>query len=86
MIGDYMFVHAGINPDAPLDNQDPEDLIWIRGEFLNHSDLYEKVIVHGHSISDTPEIHSNRIGIDTGAYHTNNLTCVVLQGRAVRFL
>ena len=32
--GDYLFVHAGIRPGVPLKAQNPQDLIWIRGEFL----------------------------------------------------
>jgi diadenosine tetraphosphatase ApaH/serine/threonine PP2A family protein phosphatase len=86
IVGDYMFVHAGINPANSLEDQDPEDLIWIRGEFLHNTGLYEKVIVHGHSISDAPECHPNRIGIDTGAYRSDKLTCVVLEGNSVRFI
>ena len=33
--GDFLFVHAGIRPDIPIDQQDPNDLIWIRDEFLD---------------------------------------------------
>tara|TARA_R100001143_G_C3332927_1_gene120363 strand:- start:46 stop:861 length:816 start_codon:yes stop_codon:yes gene_type:complete len=67
-IGDYCFVHAGINPDRSLEKQIPEDLRWIREPFLTHTGGFEKVIVHGHTITDEPEFRPNRIGIDTGAY------------------
>jgi serine/threonine protein phosphatase 1 len=33
--GDYLFVHAGVKPGVPLAAQKEEDLIWIRGPFLN---------------------------------------------------
>ena len=81
-----MFVHAGINPYEPMNEQKPSDLLWIRSEFLECDSNFAKVIIHGHSISDVPEIRENRIGIDTGAYASNKLTCVVLEGSEYRFL
>jgi len=86
VIGDYMFVHAGIRPGTPLDRQDPDDLLWIREAFHRSSADHGKVIVHGHSITDTPEVRPNRIGIDTGAYYSNVLSCLVLEGDSRRFL
>ncbi len=84
--GDYVFVHAGIKPGVPLEQQDPEDLMWIRGEFLDSRKNHGKVVVHGHMLMSQPDIQSHRIGIDTGAYATNVLTCIVLEGVTQRFL
>jgi serine/threonine protein phosphatase 1 len=84
--GDYAFVHAGLRPGIPIDLQDPEDLMWIRDEFLSSNANFGKIAVHGHSISDSPEIRPNRIGIDTGAFATGTLTCLVLEGTRRRFL
>ncbi len=84
--GDYVFVHAGVRPGVPLEQQDPKDLLWIRDEFLSLPHGLDKVIVHGHSLREQPEIRDHRIGIDTGAYATNVLTCLVLEGRGRRFL
>lgn len=78
--GDYLFVHAGIRPRVPLERQDPHDMMWIREEFLRHKGPLGVVVVHGHSITLKPEFLSERIGIDTGAYATNVLSCVVLDG------
>lgn len=75
---DYFFVHAGIRPKLPLTQQKIEDLMWIRDEFLNSTKDFGKIIVHGHSIVPKPEIHSNRIALDTGAFHTGKLTCLVI--------
>jgi serine/threonine protein phosphatase 1 len=86
VIGDYLFVHAGINPDRPLSKQTPEDLMWIREAFLESDRDFGKVVVHGHSVTSVPEVRENRIGIDTGACYSNNLTCVVLEGVSKRFL
>ena len=77
--GDYFFVHAGIRPGVALDEQTEDDMIWIREEFLDSSDDHGKVIVHGHTISQTPELRDNRIGIDTGAFATGVLTALVLE-------
>ena len=78
--GDYLFVHAGVRPGVALDRQRTEDLLWIRDEFLDSDRDFGKVVVHGHSISLDPEFKPNRIGIDTGAYRSNQLTCLVLEG------
>jgi serine/threonine protein phosphatase 1 len=84
--GGYAFVHAGIRPGIPLAKQEEEDLIWIRDEFLNAKTDHGHVVVHGHSIAWTPEVRSNRIAIDTGAFMSGTLTAVVLDGAAHDFL
>ncbi len=84
--GDYLFVHAGIRPDVALDDQKDEDLMWIRYEFLRSNEDFGKMIVHGHTPTIAPEVKRNRIGIDTGAYDTGRLTCLVLEGAERRFL
>jgi len=85
-IGDYAFVHAGIDPRVPLDEQKRRDLRWIREPFLSHPDSYGPVVVHGHTISDEPEDCGNRIGIDTGAFVSGRLTALVLEGTARRYI
>jgi serine/threonine protein phosphatase 1 len=85
-VGKYFFVHAGINPFYPLAKQTAEEMLWIRDEFLNFTDWHEKIIVHGHSITDDPQLFGNRIGIDTGAFASGILTCLVLQGDKQRLL
>ena len=86
-IGDYLFVHAGIRPGIPLDKQDKADLRWIRQEFLEDEETdHGVIVVHGHTISEGPDIRSNRIGIDTGCYETGRLTALVLEGGDRRFL
>lgn len=84
--GDYVFVHAGIDPDRPLDDQKRSDLMWIRDRFLNHVGPLEKVVVHGHTIFDRVMDCGNRIGIDTGAFRSGVLTALVLEGDQRRIL
>jgi serine/threonine protein phosphatase 1 len=80
LIGDYLFVHAGIRPGVPLAAQKPQDLRWIRAEFLNDTRHHAVTVVHGHTICEAPEFRHNRIGIDTGAYRTGILTALGLEG------
>jgi serine/threonine protein phosphatase 1 len=82
VIGDYAFVHAGVRPGKPLDAQRREDLRWIRDPFLGHRGRLEKLIVHGHTISDEVEMLPHRIGIDTGGFQTDRLTALGLEGEA----
>ncbi len=86
MEGDYAFVHAGIRPGLPLDRQAETDLLWIRERFLDWTGRHDKVVVHGHTISRSPELRPNRIGIDTGAFATGVLTALVLAGEAQDFI
>ncbi|KPP84939.1 MAG: metallophosphoesterase family protein [Erythrobacter sp.] len=78
--GDYVFVHAGVDPARPLDEQKRSDLLWIRDRFLDHEGPLEKVVVHGHTIFDRVMDCGNRIGIDTGAFRSGVLTALVLEG------
>lgn len=81
-IGDYVFVHAGIRPRIPLDQQSPHDMLWIRDDFLKSRRSHEAMVVHGHSITAEVDERSNRIGLDTGAYLTGRLTAMGFEGVA----
>jgi len=85
-IGDYLFVHAGIRPRIPLEDQSETDLLWIRDEFLESPANFGRVVVHGHTPTEKPVVRPNRVGIDTGAYMTGNLTALILEERTRRFL
>lgn len=86
VMGDYLFVHAGIRPGIPIDRQSPRDLMWIRNEFLQFSGDHGLVVVHGHTISEKPEFARNRINIDTGAFASGRLTCLVLEDDQQRLI
>jgi serine/threonine protein phosphatase 1 len=72
--GDYLLVHAGIVPGRPIEEQRAKDLRWIRSAFLSSEADHGCVVVHGHSQEAQIEVKPNRIGIDTGAYHSGVLT------------
>lgn len=79
-VGDYLFVHAGVRPGVPLDEQSPADLRWIREEFMEDPSDHGAMIVHGHTITDTPDERHNRIGLDTGAYKSGVLSAMGFEG------
>lgn len=79
VVGDYAFVHAGVRPERPLDQQRVADLRWIRDPFLDYRGRLDKTIVHGHTIAEDVEFRPHRIGIDTGAYFSGRLTALALE-------
>lgn len=85
-LGDFFFVHAGVRPGVPLEMQSQQDLLWIRDDFLCHEEDFGKIVVHGHTPAREPDIRPNRINIDTGAYATGRLTCLVLEDDQMSFL
>lgn len=84
--GCYLFVHAGVNPNCPLDEQEEASLLWIRDDFLEDRRRLARIIVHGHT--PEPEAHADdrRIGLDTGAYQTGILTACLIRDGETRFI
>ncbi len=74
----FIFVHAGLRPGIPLEEQEVEDLLWIRSEFINSSYDWGRRIIFGHTPFNSPLIQKNKVGIDTGAVYGGRLTCLVL--------
>ena len=75
-MGQYLAVHAGVRPGIGLEGQKMPDLLGIRQEFLHHEGHFDFIVVHGHTPVMAPDMRSNRINIDTGAFATNCLTCL----------
>ena len=84
--GDYYFVHAGVRPGTALEQQRFEDQLWIREPFISSERDHGAVVVHGHTIEEAVTPRPNRIGLDTGAYYTGVLTCLVLEGEQRRLI
>ena len=74
----YIFVHAGLRKNVPLEKQKPEDMLWIRKNFIQSNYDFGKQVVFGHTPLPEPLLQPNKIGIDTGAVYGNKLTCVRL--------
>ena len=70
-------------PAFQSSQQTEDDLLWIRDDFLNWEQPFERFVVHGHTPVNQPELRLNRINIDTGAYATGRLTCIVIENTAV---
>lgn len=82
----YFLCHAGVRPGIALNQQQPNDLLWIRDEFLTSQDDFGRVVVHGHTPVTEIEVQPNRINVDTGAYRSGRLTCVVLEEAGIHSL
>jgi serine/threonine protein phosphatase 1 len=85
-LGDYFFAHAGARPGVRLADQSEHDLMWIRGDFLNHPDRFEKIVVHGHTPEPEVTADHRRFGLDTGAYMTGILTALRLESATASLL
>lgn len=84
--GDLFFCHAGIRPGVPLEEQEDADLVWIRERFRHYAGLHPKLIVHGHTPHERPEILPNRVNLDIGAFYTGRLAAMMFEGRTKRLL
>lgn len=85
-IGDFVFVHAGMRPGRPVDQQTEHDMLWIREEFLNDPTPLDAMIVHGHTPTERPFRDHRRIGVDTGAYLSGRLTAARFERDGVEFI
>lgn len=77
--GQRFFVHAGVHPDRALNHQRSRDLLWIREPFLSSCKDFGRFIVHGHTPvkSGRPDLHPNRLNLDTGAVYGRPLSAAV---------
>lgn len=82
IFGDFILVHAGVDPAYKLADQRRNSLLWIREPFLSHKTRLEGryCVVHGHTISEQVYVSRARIGVDTGAYCNGKLSCVKIDG------
>ncbi|MCR8724780.1 metallophosphoesterase [Frigidibacter sp. ROC022] len=81
--GEALFVHAGIRPGVPLEDQIEDDLVWIREPFLSDRRDHGPLIVHGHTALPTASHHGNRVNIDSSMAFGGHLTVIVIEGREV---
>ena len=85
-----IYVHAGLEPNTPLADQDEEAFLWIREAFLRAPpDSFPAHVVHGHTPEwagktsmARPELLSHRTNLDTGAYATGMLTAGIFERRS----
>ncbi|NLC71007.1 MAG: serine/threonine protein phosphatase [Desulfuromonadaceae bacterium] len=77
----FIFVHAGLRPGVPLEEQTEQDLLWIRGDFLYYDFDWGGTVVFGHTPLDSPLQEVNKIGLDTGAVYGRVLTACDVRRR-----
>jgi serine/threonine protein phosphatase 1 len=85
------FVHAGVDPERPLNKQSEHDLVWMREPFLSREKDYGRLIVHGHTPqrNGRPELRPWRLNLDTAAVYGGRLTAAVFsdeQSAPIAFL
>ncbi|MEZ5960078.1 MAG: metallophosphoesterase family protein [Hyphomonadaceae bacterium] len=85
-LGDYAFVHAGVDDTRALADQPDEALYWARNAFIASKRAFSHRVVHGHTPVDRPYTDARRIAVDTGAYASGVLTAARFEGEAVSFL
>lgn len=88
-VGDLLFVHAGIDPDTPLDRQSSHTLMWTRRPFLDSPGPYPEyvAVLHGHTPQAPVDFsHPHRINLDTGAFRTGVLSGLVIAGDRMRLV
>lgn len=86
--GHYLFIHAGIRMGIPLEEQNPEDMVYIRSEFYRKKHNLPYKIIFGHTEFDTPQVQDDKICIDTGCgkYKDAHLTAIVIESGEEHFV
>lgn len=75
-----LFVHAGVLPNVPLEDQLEDDLVWIREPFLSYAEPHPWLVVHGHTALEAPRHFGNRVDLDCGAGYGRPLKAAVFEG------
>lgn len=72
-------VHAGLEPNTPIERQSPEEMMWRRMPVPAFSGPQPfGLMVHGHTPAPEPVIEDYRICVDTGAFATGILSAVAI--------
>ena len=79
-LDELLFVHAGIRPGVAFEQQDQEDLLWIREEFHDDKRAHPWLVVHGHTPIDAAQHYGNRVNLDTGAGYGDLPSAAVFEG------
>jgi serine/threonine protein phosphatase 1 len=70
-----LYVHAGVDPEVPLDRQDERTLLWKRYPKGFPAGFGKYHVVHGHdNCPEGPLLYEARTNLDTLAWRTGRLT------------
>lgn len=85
--GNMIAVHAALDPNLPLGEQEKSTLLWGHREFFNISRTDDLWVVHGHTAVDQPTVLNGKVSLDTGAYYSGRLTAaILLPNEAIQFI
>ncbi len=62
----YFFVHAGLCPMKNMIEQEEDDFLWLRDNFVENSVQIQQKVIFGHTVFESPYIEDDKIGINTG--------------------
>lgn len=84
----YLFVHAGINPNYILEDQDETDFVYIRSAFYNRKHNLPQKVIFGHTEFDAPLVQDDKICIDLGCgkYKNAHLCALILDNGKEEFV
>jgi len=73
----YLYVHAGVDIDKPLEEQTDIDLMYTKGDFLSKEHSIPKPVVFGHtSVVHPQKMKNNIIPIDSGCVYGHKLSAL----------
>ncbi len=76
--GSAVFVHAGIDPNAPIEEQPEAVLLGGNESFLENGGIEGLRVIHGHFPGRTPVVTAGRVCLDTDAYQSGTLSAIRL--------
>lgn len=75
-----LYVHAGVDPELPLDRQNEATLMWKRYPKGFSGGFGELHVVHGHdNFPEGPLLYEGRTNLDTLAWRTGRLTIGIFE-------
>lgn len=83
-LGEFLCVHAGIQPLRALEDQVEEEMLWIREEFIMNPHRLPYTVLFGHTPREEVLFHlPYKVGLDTGLVYGNQLSCLEVTSKTL---